>query len=126
MLCVLKKTNFSYFYRETGYFFAGVRFLNKFSISVFILGKSRYSGYVAVKGAHVSGLFIKKTKKKKQKMIFMCLYRWSHCSLLFRRKSIIFVLVTNNVYDFMVTQIVQYLCNPSNFGNFGIFFDCCF
>ena len=46
-------------------------FLNEFSISVFILGKSRYSGRVAFKGAHVSGWFIKKQRRKNKKW-YLC------------------------------------------------------
>ena len=71
VLCVLKKTNFSYFYSKTGYFFCLCSFLNEFSISVFILGKSRYSGRVAFKGAHVSGWFIKKQRRKNKKW-YLC------------------------------------------------------
>lgn len=54
VMCV-KENQISYFYRKTGYFFCWCSFLNEFSISVFLLEKSRYSGYVAFKGTTVSG-----------------------------------------------------------------------
>lgn len=93
MLCVLKKINFSYFYRKTGYFFCWCSFLNEFSISVFLLEKSRYSGCFAFKGTTVSGWFIKKNKEW-----YLCICIGGRIVLCCSEERVfVFVLVTNNV-----------------------------